>query len=108
VTYAYAWTLPTGSPPLATNGPVIEINSTDKTKAGTYSVTFSATLSETGSAGGSVTTHAAKSVTYDIEVLDPCKSTTITPPTIASPAMTVKVDEDATFNFLEAVDSIET
>jgi len=108
VTYSYAWTLPTSSNPLSTNGAVIEINTTDKTKAGTYSVTFSATLSETGSNSPSTTTHTAVTVTFDIIIVDPCTVTVITPPTIATPAATVKVDEDATFIFSEAVDSLET
>jgi hypothetical protein len=82
---------------LTTNGAIIEINTTDKTKAGTYSVTFSATLTETGSANGSNTVHPARTVTFDIIVVDPCTVTVITPPTIANPATTVKIDEDAFF-----------
>jgi len=62
VTYAYAWTLPSARDPLTTNGSIIEINTTDKLKAGTYSVTFSATLTDTRSNPSNPTVHPARTV----------------------------------------------
>jgi hypothetical protein len=82
---------------LTTNGSIIQINTTDKLRAGTYSVTFSATLTETGSNPPNPTVHPARTVSFDIIIVDPCTVTVITPPTIANPAATVKIDEDAFF-----------
>lgn len=64
-------------------------------------------MNETGSTG-TITSHTTPTVTFTVIVIDPCTETVITPPTIASPSMNLKVDTDATFDFLEAVDSLET
>lgn len=107
VTYTYSWTLPTGTIPITAVGATLEINTTDKTKAGNYSVTLATTVNETGSTG-STTSHTQPTVTFTVIVIDPCTETVITAPTIAAPSMTLKVDTDLTFDFLEAVDSLET
>ena len=47
------------------------------------------------------------SMTFDVQVNDPCRTTTITTVDITA-GMTLELGNTATLNFLEAVDSVET
>ena len=70
-------------------------------------MTLATSLSETGSTG-SVTVHTGPSVTFTVIIIDPCTVSSLTAPNIANPAISLKVDTDASFTFLEAINSIET
>ena len=103
--YTYTWTIPAGAPITVnpSKASQIDIVSVLKSKVATYPVTFTNTIAN--SFGG--TASATSTVTFDVVVLDPCNTATITPPTIVS-TFTVVNGQSGTFTFLEAVDNVAT
>ena len=107
ITESIAWTLPTIADDTdaitKVNDYKIQVLSSVLSIHGQYSVTVtnSVTYNDRGTPQA-----FSPSVTFTIDILDPCKTSTITALTLTD--MTVTLGESATQNFNEVVDSAET
>lgn len=84
----------------ADNPEKINVQTTNDAKHGTYSVTLTNTITHSD---GTWT----PSMTFDVDVVDPCRATAITTVDITA-GMTLELGNTATLDFLEAVDAVET
>ena len=102
MTEVFTWTIPSGAPITVDSGNAQQINvqTTDDTKHGTYSVTLQNAITH---ADGSWT----PSMTFNVDVVDPCRTTSITTVDVLA-GMTLELGNTATLDFLEAVDAVET
>ena len=102
VTETFTWTID-GSAPItvdSTNPEKINISTTNDAKHGTYSVVLTNTIVHSD---GTWT----PSMTFDVTVIDPCRTTAIATVDIAA-GMTLELGNTATLDFLEAIDAVST
>lgn len=102
VSETFTWTIPSGAPITvdSANPEKVNVQTTDDTKHGTYTLTLQNAISH---ANGSWT----PSMTFDVNVVDPCRTTAINSVDVAA-GMTLELGNTATLDFLEAVDAVET
>lgn len=100
VTETFVWTIP-GTAPItvdSTNPEKINISTTNDAKHGTYSVTLTNTIVHSD---GTWT----PSMTFDVTVIDPCRTTAIVTVDITA-GMTLELGDTASLDFLEAQDAV--
>ena len=99
VTENFTWTIPNGAP-ITSSGEKIIVSSSDKTKHNVYSVTLKNSITHNDGSW-------APSMTFDVTVLDPCRTTAITTVDVTA-GLNLKLGAEASMDFLEAVTATET
>ena len=102
VTEVFTWTIPSGAPITvdSDNPEKINVFTSDDTKHGTYSVTLTNAITHSDGTW-------SPSMTFNIQVNDPCRTTPIQAVDISA-GMVLELGNVATLDFLEAVDDVET
>lgn len=102
VTEVFTWTIPGGAPITVDpgNAEAVIVYTTDKTQHNTYTLTLLNTITHVDD--GTFT----PSMTFDVDVLDPCRTTTINTVDVTA-GITVRLGETQTLDFSEATDSVE-
>ena len=109
---SYSYTIPSGASSVVSQGsyltPSFEIYSQDTSKAASYSLVLTNTITVDGGQGQSTTTFGSLSTTYSLTVTDPCPSATVSSITFSPSSITVTDGSTATSEFAIPGDSVDT